>query len=148
MKGKCTTILAIIQRIHEKNADFYPNPMRTIHLLIQPLQSNASVECRFSKMKRRKKKFFRRFVKFFRRFVAVETAIFIVYSAFGSIERVVFAERGGYSTICEGGILVRCSERARKKGALRLPSIFASLRLYSTINLCVVLFFPLIMAMV
>ena len=40
------------------------------------------------------------------------------------------------------------SERVIKKGALQLPSFFACLRLYSTINLCVVLFFPLIIAMV
>ena len=63
--------------------------MRTIHLLIQPLQSNASVERRFSKMKRRKDFFFRRFVKFFRRFGDMDSATFIVCSAFGSIERVV-----------------------------------------------------------
>lgn len=62
---------------------------------------------------------------------------------FGNITR-----RGMYSNSREGGILVRCSERVIKKGALQLPSFFACLRLYSTINLCVVLFFPLIIAMV
>ena len=90
-------------------------------------------------------------------------------SEFGSIGRVVVrglfrcvfhkeALRSVFPWSLPNGAGIRLSVKAvflsvirngqEKKGALRLPSFFAFLRLYSTINLCVVLFFPLIIAMV